>query len=90
MRRTFLLMISGICMAAAILYAADYAAVRFGRTPFGSVIVTQYYVIPKKNAKTEFVFQPPMLQKCVHSLFAHEGYVPCWYLSRHPEQPIKM
>jgi hypothetical protein len=47
-------------------------------------------VIPKKNGKTEFVFQPAQLQQCVHSLFAHEGYLPCWYLSRHPEQPIKM
>jgi hypothetical protein len=23
---------------------------------------------------------------CVHSLFPHMGYQPCWYLSRHSEQ----
>jgi len=84
------MIVFGLCVAAVILYAADYAAVRFGRNRFGTVIVTPYYVIPKKNGKTEFVFQPAQLQECVHSLFAHEGYAPCWYLSRHPEQPIKM
>ena len=90
MRRSFRLLIAGMCLAGAILYAADYASVRFSRAPFGGVIVTQYYVIPKKNGKNEFVFQPPVLQKCVHSLFPHQAYLPCWYLSRHPEQAIKM
>lgn len=90
MRRAVLLILSSVCIGAAILYAADYSSIRFGRAPFGTVIVTQYYVIPKKNGKTEFVFQPPALQKCVHSLLPHEGFAPCWYLSRHPEQPIKM
>ena len=84
------MIVSGLCMAAVILYAADYASAGFGPNRFGTVIVTRYYVIPKKNGKTEFVFQPAELQKCVHSLFSHEGYAPCWYLSRHPEQPIKM
>lgn len=88
MRRAALLIASGVCIAAAILYAADYALVRFGRNPLGTVIVTRYYVIPQKNGKTQFVFQPPKLQDCVHSLFPHAGYIPCWYLSRHPEQPI--
>jgi hypothetical protein len=90
MRRVLVLTLSGLCLAAALLYAADYASVRFSRNPFGTVIVTRYYVIPKKNGKTEFVFQPAELQSCVHSLFSHEGYPPCWYLNRHPEQPIKL
>ena len=90
MRRLFLLILLFVCLAAAILYAADYAAARSSSKSFGSVIVTPYYVIPKKNGKTEFVFQPPALQRCVHSLFPHQGYAPCWYLSRHPEQPIKI
>jgi hypothetical protein len=85
-----LLIVLGTCVAAAILYAADYALIRFGPNPFGTVIVTRYYVIPKKNGKTEFVFQPPELEKCAHSLLPHQSYTPCWYLSRHPEQPIKI
>ncbi len=90
MQRVLLLILSGLCLAAIILYAADYGSVRFARSPYGSVIVTRYYEIPKKNGKTEFVFQAPVLQTCLHSLFPHQGYVPCWYLSRHPEQPIRM
>jgi hypothetical protein len=90
MRRILVLTLIGLCLAGAILYVADYASVRLAPDRFGSVVVTRYYVIPKKNGKTEFVFQPAQLQQCVHSLFAHEGYLPCWYLSRHPEQPIKM
>ena len=90
MRRILVLSLIGLSLAGAILYVADYASVRLAHDPFGSVVVTRYYVIPKKNGKTEFVFQPAQLQHCVHSLFAHEGYLPCWYLSRHPEQPIKM
>lgn len=90
MRRVMQMTVAGVCIAAAILYAADYATVRFGHTAYGAVIVTPYYVIPKKNGKTEFVFQPPELQKCVHSLLPHQGYAPCWYLSRHPEQPIRI
>jgi hypothetical protein len=82
--------VAGVCIAATILYVADYAAIRFGHAAFGAEIVTPYYVIPQKNGKTEFVFQPPELRKCVHSLFPHQGYAPCWYLSRHPEQPIKI
>jgi len=56
----------------------------------GSVTVQYYYAIPHKNGKTEFVFQPPQPQTCVHSLLPHMGYSPCWYLAKHPEQPIKI
>jgi hypothetical protein len=90
MRRMLLFTVLCLCLAALILYAVDYASVRFGSAPLGAVTVTRYYVIPKKNGKEEFVFQPPELEKCVHSLFSHAGYRPCWYLNRHPEQPITM
>jgi len=90
MRRILVLTSFGLCLAGAILYATEYASVHLAHDPFGSVVVTRYYLIPQKNGKTEIVFQPAQPQQCVHSLFAHEGYLPCWYLSRHPEQAIKM
>ena len=62
MRRLLFTIVSGACIAALILYAADYACIRFGRSPFGAVIVTRYYLIPKKNGKTEFVFKSRRLQ----------------------------
>ena len=77
--------------AAALLYAADDLSFRFRiphREPFGSVTVQRYYALHKTKEKTNFMFAPPEAQTCVHSLFPHSGYPPCWYLSRHAEQRI--
>jgi hypothetical protein len=76
----------------AIVYACDYASVRFhipkSRQPFGTVTIQRYDAISEKNNRTEFVYEDPVTQPCVHSIFPHLGYQPCWYLSRHAEQRI--
>jgi hypothetical protein len=73
-----------------IAYVADYAVFRYrvaaNRQPFGQFTVTTYDAVQQKNGKTEFLFDPPQAQTCVHSLFSHAGFVPCWYLQRHTEQ----
>ena len=78
----------------ALLYAGDYAAVRFripgSRDPYGVVKVRPYLVVPQKSGKSEFYFQDPRNQTCVNSLFPHLGYPPCWYLRRHAKQRIDM
>lgn len=78
----------------ALVFVADYGVLRlrlaFKRTNYGSVNVQYYYAIPHKNGKTEFDFQPPQAQTCVHSILPHMGYSPCWYLVKHPEQQIKI
>jgi hypothetical protein len=56
------------------------------RNPYGSVVVSHYYAVLQKNGKTQFIFDPPAPQTCVHALFPHSGMQPCWYLSRHPAQ----
>ena len=69
-----------------ILYISDYALIRYrmakNRSPFGTVPVQRYYAVPQKNRKTEFYFDQPQDQSCIHSLFPHFGYSPCWYLNR--------
>lgn len=74
------------------VYAADDLAVRYhiprNRQHFGSVTIQRYDAISEKNNKTEFVYEDPIVQTCVHSLFPHLGYTPCWYLSRHREQRV--
>jgi len=50
---------------------------------FGSVMVQRYWEIPQKSGKTDYSFDPPSQQTCIHSIFPHGGYSPCWYLSRH-------
>jgi hypothetical protein len=77
-----------------ILYIGDYISIRYrvakNRTPFGVVTVQTYYAVPQKNRKTEFYFDQPQNQSCIHSLFPHFGYSPCWYLNRKRVKQINM
>jgi hypothetical protein len=60
---------------------------------FGSVHRYRVYAIPLKNGKTEFQMdanQPEETLPCVHSLFPHLSYSPCWYLQRNTQQSIPM
>ena len=74
---------------ALISYATDYVVFRYrvaaNRQPFGQFTINSYDAVQQKNGKTEFIFNPPATQTCVHALFPHAGFVPCWYLQRHTE-----
>jgi hypothetical protein len=78
----------------AVVYAGDYISVRYripkNRDPYGVVRIRRYYAVTMKNGKPEFFFDPPTEQTCVHSLFPHFGYPPCWYLERRRTQQVKM
>ena len=78
----------------AVVYVGDYVSVRYripkSREPFGSVPIQRYYAVTQKNGKPEFYFDPPTVQVCVHSLFPHLGFTPCWYLNRKKVQRINM
>jgi hypothetical protein len=73
-----------------IAYVADYCVFRYrvsaNRQPYGSITVEHYDAIAHKDGKAELIFDPPVQQTCVHTLFPHAGDPPCWYLSRHAEQ----
>jgi hypothetical protein len=91
------LMIVGISSAlgvTAFAYAVDYGVFRYrvatNRQPYGQITVSTYDAVLQKNGKTEFLFNPPEPQTCVHALFPREGYEPCWYLQRHTEQRINI
>jgi hypothetical protein len=74
----------------AMAYGADYGVFQYRlatkRLPFGSVTVEHYDAVEHKDGKAELIFQPPVQQTCVNSLFPHAGDPPCWFLSRHAEQ----
>ncbi|MGA6987504.1 MAG: hypothetical protein WBZ01_15730 [Terriglobales bacterium] len=80
---------AGLCLLG-ILYGADYCVFRYrlatNHQPFGSVSVEHYYEVAHKDGKAEIIFDPPVQQTCVHSLFPHYGDRPCWFLIRHAEQ----
>jgi len=76
----------------AVVYAADYALLQYkmskndGADALGSV--TSYYGAALKDGKMEIFTDQPQLETCVHSLFPHSGYRPCWYASRNNVKPI--
>ncbi|HVN07144.1 MAG TPA: hypothetical protein VMT86_22150 [Bryobacteraceae bacterium] len=91
MKRIFLIAAGSLILAAALLYAGDYVVLRSkGTSQFGSVTVRRVYAVAQKNGSTEYMFDPPAPQACVNSLFSHMGSPPCWYLSKHPRQQIKV
>jgi len=77
-----------------VLYLGDYGLLRYQiaaqRDPFGLVTVRRYYAVEKKNGKTEFLFNPPQDETCVHSIFPHLGFAACWHLVRNPEQKVNI
>jgi hypothetical protein len=81
-------------LALLLVYLGDDLSVRFKipktRNPFGTVRVRRYYAVGLKSGKTDFMFLDPQNQTCVHSLFPHLGYPPCWYLARHPVKRVDM
>jgi hypothetical protein len=82
--------LSSVLGITALAYTVDYAVFRYrlaaNRQPFGQVAVTRYDAVAQKNGRTQFIFNPPETQTCVHTLFPRAGYVPCWYLQKHTEQ----
>jgi hypothetical protein len=90
LRRIFVAAILTVVGTALLAYGLDYAVFRIraatNRNAYGSVTVNHYYAVLQKNGKTQFIFDPPQVQTCVNALFPHAGWLPCWYLSRHPEQ----
>ncbi len=76
----------------AIAYATDYAVLQHkmnqnhGADALGSV--TSYYGTALKDGKMQIFTDQPQVETCVHSLFPHSGYRPCWYASRNTVKPI--
>jgi hypothetical protein len=83
-----------LCLAA--LWLGDYVSVRYrmlhktAADPVESIVVHPIYAIPHKDGKDEFDFGDAENVTCVHSLFPHLGYNPCWYVLRESQKPISI
>lgn len=88
--RGVLAFVAVLVSAALLAYGIDFAIFRVrvatNRSPYGSVVVNHYTAVLQKNGKTLLTFDPPQAWTCVNALFPHSGYLPCWYLQRHPDQ----
>jgi len=89
-RRIVVTEIVTVVGASALAFGLDYAVFRIraaaNRNAYGAVTVNHYTAVLQKNGKTTLTFDPPQPWTCVNALFPHQGWLPCWYLSRHPEQ----
>jgi hypothetical protein len=83
-----------LLLGSALLYASDYLILRYrvaaNRNAYGTVTVQPYYAVPRKDHRTEYLFDDPQDQTCVNSLFPHFGDRPCWYLIRNKQKRINM
>jgi hypothetical protein len=92
------LMIALLVLVAAV-YAVDYISVRLRASaqklgdPFDVVTYPHLLEIPQKGNRVEYALDaqsPMMSEACVHSLFPHSGYLPCWYVQRKAQSPTPM
>ena len=72
-----------VVLLAALTYAGDYLAVRMrmasDRAPFDTMEIQRLLAIRLKSGRYEIMLDDPEMQRCVHALFPHLGYQPCWY-----------
>jgi hypothetical protein len=89
----------GLIIALGLLYGSDYLYVRVRMLhpkpgdPVESLKSLRVLAIPEKNGKTEYevdALNPEQTTTCVHSLFPHLGYSPCWYVMPRVNRPIPM
>ena len=80
-------------------YICDYVSVRYRISerkqgdPFDVVTYPRLLAIPQKGNRVEYTLDatsPTETDPCVHSLFPHFGYTPCWYIERKAHTPIAM
>ena len=85
--------------AAAIIYAYDFASVQMrakhptAADPYETITALRILAVGEKGNKTEYDVDPVQPQQtgvCVHSLFPHNGDMPCWYLKKKFAEPIPM
>ncbi len=86
------MVIVGIACVALAYIADDFSvhrrmAHRTKTDPLETTQVRTLYAVPRKDGKAELDFGDPETQTCVHSLFPHLGYDPCWYTKRQNQQP---
>ena len=87
---------AGVLGAAGLLYAGDSIYVRYRQGhpetggAFGTVHIQPLYAVPQKSGKDDFYLGDPETDTCVHSIFPHFGYAPCWYLNRKKTETVPM
>jgi hypothetical protein len=78
--------IVAVLVSLVVVYVSDLLLLRHKmsnpdqKVAFGTI--TTFYATPTKDGRMEVFTDQPLTETCVHSLFPHSGYRPCWYASR--------
>jgi len=81
-----------LVVLAGLVYAGDFVWFEFRiynpkpNNPLETV--TFFYATGVKGGKVEVFYDQPQTQICVHSIFPHQGYKPCWRFNRSHVQLI--
>ena len=91
--KTLLKWIGGVLVGlTALVYAGDFVWFEFrihNAKPNDPLeTVTFFYATGVKGGKVEVFYDQPQTQICVHSIFPHQGYKPCWRFNRSHVQLI--
>jgi hypothetical protein len=91
--KTLLKWIGGVLVGlTALVYAGDFVWFEFrihnARPNDPLETVTFFYATGVKGGKVEVFYDQPQTQICVHSIFRHQGYKPCWRFNRSHVQLI--
>ena len=88
-----------LILVLALAFGYDYASVRRRMAakkqgdPIDVITYPHLLAIPQKGNKVDYELdtQSPLVsESCVHSLFPHFGYTPCWYVQRRAANPTQM
>jgi hypothetical protein len=99
MRQNSIRILYAFLIVLAVVYGYDFASVRYRMSaqkpgdPFDVITYPHLLAIPHKGNKVEYALDalsPMESESCVHSLFPHYGYTPCWYVLRKSKTPTQM
>lgn len=91
--------IISIALVFVVVYFGDYLWFRVRMihpkpgNPLESLTALRVLAIPEKGGTTSYEIDqqnPEQTITCVHSVFPHSGYSPCWYIKPRINQPIPM
>jgi hypothetical protein len=89
----------GVVAALLATYIVDYSSVRLrarhasATDPYEILTAPRIFAISEKGQKTEYQIDaenPEQKVTCVHALFPHGGYPPCWQAQRTLHDAIPM
>jgi hypothetical protein len=89
MKRIFLkLLLAAVLLT--VVYGCDDLYARLRHEPFADIRVERMLAVAEHFNKINYERIDPITERCVYSLFPHFGHNPCWYVTGHTVQLIKI